>query len=152
MKKQSAGILAYRFINSTIEFLLVHPGGPYFTNKDTGAWSVPKGEFDTEEALEAAKREFEEEVGISIDGTFIELSPIVQKGGKTVFCWAIECDINVKNFKSNTFNMEWPPRSGKFQDFPEIDRAEWFESPVAKEKINNSQASFIDELISKFGS
>src|SRR5579872_4715198 len=114
MAKQSAGILLYRFDNKQLQVFLVHPGGPFFRNKDDGAWSIPKGEFlDDEEALTAAKREFEEETGKSIDGKFIPLEPIVQKSGKKVFAWAVEGDIDAETIFSNTFELEWPPKSGK---------------------------------------
>lgn len=153
MKKKSAGILAYRFRNKLLEILLVHPGGPYFANKDLGVWSIPKGEFtDEEDPLVAAKREFHEETGFEIKGAFKKLSPIVQKGGKTVFAWATEQDINTTGFKSNTFEIEWPPKSGKYQEYPEIDKAKWFTIPVGREKINESQVALINELIEILGS
>jgi len=130
-----------------MQVFLVHPGGPFFKNKDLGAWSIPKGEFvDGEEALVAAKREFEEETGQAIDGDFIELKPIRLKSGKTVHAWAIEGDINHETITSNLFEMEWPPKSGKKQSFPEIDRAGWFEVEEAKLKVNGAQVGFIEEL------
>jgi predicted NUDIX family NTP pyrophosphohydrolase len=148
MAKQSAGILLYRIMNNQLQVLLVHPGGPFFRNKDDGSWSIPKGEFlDEEDALAAAKREFLEETGQSIDGRFLPLEPITQKGGKKVFAWAIEGDINHEIITSNLFEIEWPPRSGKKQSFPEIDRAAWFDIEVAKVKINAAQAELIDSLI-----
>ncbi len=149
MNKKSAGLLVYRFRNKIPEFLLVHPGGPYFSKKDLGAWSVPKGEFDDEDPLSAAKREFSEEIGLPLTGTFIELCPIVQKGGKTVFAWAVECDLDSTPFRSNTFQIEWPPKSGKFREYPEIDKAEWFPAEIAKQKINLSQVVFIEEVMGK---
>jgi predicted NUDIX family NTP pyrophosphohydrolase len=146
--KKSAGILLYRKNGSRLEVLLVHPGGPFWKNKDEGAWSVPKGEFnDDENALDAAKREFEEETGFSCSGNFLELSPLKQKSGKMVYAWALEKDIDTSKIKSNEFEMEWPPKSGKQQRFPEIDKAQWFAATEAKQKINASQAGFIDELI-----
>ena len=146
--KQSAGILLYRIKNKMPEVFLVHPGGPFWKNKDAAAWSIPKGEFtDEEDGLIAAKREFEEETGVTLAGKFIELKPIKQKGGKLVFAWAIEGDIDAENIQSNTFNMEWPPKSGKMQTFPEVDKAGWFKADEAKEKINTSQTAFIDELV-----
>jgi predicted NUDIX family NTP pyrophosphohydrolase len=146
---KSAGILAYRLKNNTAQVLLVHPGGPFFANKDQGAWSIPKGEFTNEDALAAAKREFLEEVGVSLKGNFIELHPVKQRSGKIVYAWAIECDLDVSKFISNTFEIEWPPKSGKMQSFPEIDKAEWFTIEIAKQKINSSQIPLIDELLEK---
>jgi len=147
MAKQSAGILLYRIVNDQLQVLLVHPGGPFFKNKDDGSWSIPKGEFAEEEnPLDAAKREFLEETGQSIEGHFIELTPVQQKGGKTVHAWAVEGDIDHETIVSNTFEIEWPPRSGKKQSFPEIDRAAWFDLETAKVKINAAQAGFISEL------
>jgi predicted NUDIX family NTP pyrophosphohydrolase len=147
--KQSAGILLYRKNKKQWEVLLVHPGGPFFKNKDDGAWSVPKGEFtDDENALDAAIREFEEETGFSCNGDFIALAPVKLKSGKTVYAWALEKDIDAAIIKSNDFEMEWPPKSGKRQRFPEVDRAAWFSPAEAKQKINASQVAFIDELMS----
>ena len=134
-KKQSAGLMLYRRINSVIEFFLVHPGGPYWKNKDEGAWSIPKGEFDEDEdPLHAATREFFEETGISVSGDFVELKPVYQKGGKKVFSWALEKDIDVNNIASNAFEIEWPPRSGKIKNFPEVDKAGWFTIEEAKKR------------------
>jgi len=148
--KKSAGILLYRLSNNFLEVFLVHPGGPFWKNKDDGAWSIPKGEFmDDENPLEAAKREFEEETGIQCDGNFIELAPIKQKSGKLVFAWVLEKDIDPATIKSNLFTMEWPPKSGKMQDFPEIDQGKWFDLNEAKQKINPSQSDLIDQLVSK---
>lgn len=147
MAKQSAGILLYRFDNKQLQVFLVHPGGPFFRNKDDGAWSIPKGEFlDNEEALTAAKREFAEETGRSIDGKFIQLEPITQKSGKKVFAWAVEGDIDHETIISNTFEIEWPPKSGKKQAFPEIDKAAWFDIDTAKLKINQVQVGLIENL------
>lgn len=147
MPKQSAGILLYRKAPHGLQVFLVHPGGPFFKNKDDGSWSVPKGEYlPDEDALTAAKREFHEETGHEITGDFIALNPIKQKGGKTVQAWAVKGNINPENIKSNTFEIEWPPRSGKKQTFDEIDRGEWFDISVAKIKINPAQAALIDEL------
>ena len=129
--------------------MLVHPGGPFWKNKDEGSWSIPKGEFaDDENALDAAKREFEEETGFSCNGDFLELKSVKQKSGKMVFAWALEKDVDTSKVKSNEFEMEWPPKSGKQQRFPEIDRAQWFSADEAKQKINASQSTFINELIS----
>jgi predicted NUDIX family NTP pyrophosphohydrolase len=149
-KTQSAGLMLYRRINGIIEVFLVHPGGPYWKNKDEGAWSIPKGEFDVnEEPLDAATREFFEETGIQVSGEFLELKSIKQKGGKIVFAWALEKDIDADNITSNLFEIEWPPRSGKFQNFPEVDRAAWFTIDEAKKKINAMQVAFLKELLLK---
>jgi len=148
--KKSAGILLYRKINNLVEVCLVHPGGPFWKNKDEGAWSIPKGEFnDDEDALEAAKRELQEETGIKCYGTFIQLTPIKQKAGKLVYAWAHEKNIDADKIKSNTFQMEWPPKSGLQKTFFEIDKAQWFKPDEARQKINASQAEFIDELLNK---
>ncbi|WP_114938234.1 NUDIX domain-containing protein [Mucilaginibacter endophyticus] len=147
MPKQSAGILLYRKTSQGLQVFLVHPGGPFFKNKDDGSWSVPKGEYlPDEDPLAAAKREFREETGHEVSGNFIALSPIKQKGGKTVQAWAVEGDIDPEKIKSNTFEIEWPPRSGRKQTFDEIDHGEWFDISTAKIKINPAQAAFIDEL------
>jgi predicted NUDIX family NTP pyrophosphohydrolase len=151
MPKQSAGLLLYRKMNNRLEFFLMHPGGPFFKNKDTGAWSIPKGEFmDDEDPLSAAKREFREETGNSIDGDFISLAPVTLKSGKIVHAWAVEGDINHETIFSNLFEMEWPPKSGKKQSFPEIDRAAWFDVETAKIKVNAAQVGFIESLIEMF--
>src|ERR1700733_10588544 len=138
MAKQSAGILLYRKTGSSLQVFLVHPGGPFFKNKDAGAWSIPKGEFlDDEDALVAAKREFFEETGQAIsNGKFIPLKPVQLKSGKIVHAWAIEGDIDHETITSNLFEMEWPPKSGRMQSFPEIDRAGWFDVDEARIKIN----------------
>lgn len=147
MGKKSAGILAYRYERTYLQVLLVHPGGPFFVKKDAGVWSVPKGEFDVEEApLTAAKREFEEEVGLPVSGKFIELNPVKLKSGKTIYAWAVECDIDLTHFKSNTFPLEWPPKTGKFIEIPEVDKAEWQDMATAKQKINPGQAGLLEEL------
>jgi predicted NUDIX family NTP pyrophosphohydrolase len=149
-KKQSAGILLYRLHDDAIEVFLVHPGGPFWVKKDLGAWSVPKGEFDgAENALDAAIRELEEETGIRVDGDFLALTPIMQKSGKKVFAWALEKDINVAGIKSNEFEIEWPPKSGKIKSFPEVDKAAWFNLTEAKQKINNAQVGLLLELETK---
>ena len=148
-KNQSAGLLLYRYKNM-LEVLLVHPGGPLWKNKDETAWSIPKGEFDdAEEPLQAAIREFLEETGISVSGKFIGLSPVIQKGGKKVFAWALEKNIDVAAIRSNNFEMEWPPRSGKYQSFPEIDKGAWFTIDEAIKKINVKQVALIEELQKK---
>lgn len=152
MSKQSAGILMFRRKNNDIEVLLVHPGGPYF-KKDIGVWSIPKGLIENEDLLETAKREFQEELGFPIanDSLLVPLSPIKQKGGKEVFAWAVEGDLDTNNITSNMFKLEWPPKSGKYQDFPEIDKAEWFPVNIALEKINQGQAQLIRELLERVG-
>jgi predicted NUDIX family NTP pyrophosphohydrolase len=151
MAKQSAGILLYRSINDQLQVFLVHPGGPFFRNKDDGSWSIPKGEFlDDEDPLDAAKREFLEETGQPINGKFIPLDPIIQKAGKKVYAWAVEGNIDHESITSNLFELEWPPRSGKKQNFPEIDKAAWFDIETAKVKINAAQVGLIDELENKF--
>lgn len=148
--KQSAGILLYRYTDHRLEVFLVHPGGPFFAKKDDGAWSIPKGEFDeSEDALTAARREFEEETGQAINGNFIRLDPIRQKGGKTVHCWAVEGDIDHEAIVSNVFKMEYPYKSGKWVTYPEVDRAAWFDSNTAKSKINAAQANLVEQLILK---
>ncbi len=145
--KQSAGILLYRKADGVLQVFLVHPGGPFFKNKDAGAWSIPKGEFlDDEEPLAAAKREFEEETSQPITGEFTALGTVKLKSGKTVHAWAVEGDIDHEAIVSNTFEMEWPPRSGKKIMVPEIDRAGWFKTSTAKQKINSAQAAFIQRL------
>lgn len=145
--KQSAGILLFRRIDEQIEFFLVHPGGPFFAKKDLGFWTIPKGELNEgEEALTAAIREFMEETGQSLTGDFIELTPIVQKGGKKVLCWAFEGDLDPLIIVSNTFEIEWPPRSGNKQSFAEIDKAGWFGYGEAITHINEKQIALLDEL------
>jgi predicted NUDIX family NTP pyrophosphohydrolase len=145
--KQSAGILAYRWRSGTIEVFLVHPGGPFWRGKDAAAWSIPKGEFDAgEDPLAAAQREFREETGQTVSGEFTPLQPVRQRSGKTVYAWQIEADVDAANVNSNTFRMEWPPRSGKFQDFPEIDQASWFTIDAAAEKIISGQRGLLEEL------
>jgi predicted NUDIX family NTP pyrophosphohydrolase len=145
--KQSAGILLYRKSADDIEFFLIHPGGPFYRKKEEGWWSIPKGELlSDEDPLDAAIREFEEETGYKPSGTFTELAPIVQKGGKKVYCWANEGNIDAATIVSNTFEMEWPPKSGKYASFPEVDKAGWFNFNDAKLLINERQAAFLEEL------
>ena len=147
MPKQSAGLLLYRIQDSLLEVFLVHPGGPYYKNKDAGAWSIPKGEFgEHEDPLLAAQREFEEETGQVITGNFIPIQSIKQKGGKTVYAWAVEGDIDAAKVVSNTFKMEYPYKSGKWIDVPEVDKAAWFDVATAKLKINVAQAALVEEL------
>ena len=147
MPKKSAGILLFRRVNDRPEVLLVHPGGPFWKNKDIGAWSVPKGEFDDdEEPLIAAIREVKEELGIDVAGDFIELLPQNQKSGKIVYTWALEQDTDAEAIISNTFELEWPPRSGRMIEIPEVDRAAWFPVAEAKLKIIPGQIPIIDNL------
>ena len=147
MTRQSAGLLLHRVRERTVEVFLVHPGGPLWRNKDAGAWSIPKGEFaQGEDALAAARREFEEETRTRIEGHFVALTPIRQRGGKAVHAWAIEGDLAVEGLSSNTFAMEWPPRSGHVQSFPEVDRYGWFALDVARTKINPGQRALLDQL------
>ena len=145
--KRTAGVLLYRRRNSAVEVFLIHPGGPFWAKKDDGAWSVPKGEIEPgEEPLTAAKREFNEETGCVADGDFIPLVPIKQPGGKLISVWSVEGDCDPQRVKSNTFTIEWPPRSGKRAEFPEVDRAEWFTLEAAKEKILKGQLGFLLDL------
>lgn len=148
MPKQSAGILLYKNTITDLQIFLVHPGGPFFKNKDEGSWSIPKGEFlDDEEPLSAAKREFQEETSQSIDGNFTTLGAVKLKSGKMVHAWAIEGDIDHETIVSNVFELEWPPRSGKMIIIPEVDRAGWFDVVIAKQKINPAQVFFIEKLV-----
>ncbi len=150
MPKTSAGILLFKRENSALKVFLVHPGGPFFAKKDAGAWSVPKGELDEgEDALAAAKREFEEETGCRAEGNFIPLLSVTQKSGKIVLAWAVEGDCNAETIRSNTFTLEWPPKSGKMQEFPEVDRAGWFTIEGAREKINPAQTALLGELMKR---
>lgn len=151
MQRTSAGILPFRFDGATLQVLLVHPGGPLWASKDAGAWSIPKGEHGPDDdPLETALRELAEETGATtaaIDrGMLVELGTVTQKGGKTVVAWAAELDIDASAITSNTFMLEWPPRSGKEAEFPEIDRAEWLDLEAARTKINPAQDCFLDRL------
>ena len=147
MGKRSAGILLYRQRDGRLEVLLAHPGGPFWAKKDLGAWTIPKGEIgDGEDAQAAARREFNEETGLAVPGELIALTPIKQRGGKTVIAWAACGDCDPARIRSNTFSMEWPPRSGKQQEFPEIDRAAWFGLDAARERILPAQVPLLDEL------
>lgn len=145
--KKSAGILLFRRNKDGISYFLVHPGGPFWKNKDLGAWSIPKGEImDNEDALERAAIEFQEETGQVIEGEFIPLSSIQQKGGKIVHAWAVEGNVDMQSLNSNTFDLEWPPKSGKTIKIPEVDQWEWFTLEEAKSKINPAQISFLLEV------
>ena len=152
--KTSAGLVMFRRRKGELEVLLVHPGGPYFQKKDEGSWTIPKGEVaEGEDLLERARIEFEEELGIGAVGSWMELGSVKQKGGKTVHAWAFAGDLE-DDFKlaSNTFEMEWPPRSGKMQQFPEVDRAGFFRVEEARRKINEAQIVFLDRLIEQLDS
>jgi predicted NUDIX family NTP pyrophosphohydrolase len=147
MPKQSAGLLMFRRREPTLEVFLVHPGGPFWARKDLGAWSVPKGEHQADEdPLAAARREFAEETGIVPEGAFLALDPIRQAGGKVVRAFALEGDCDPATIHSNTFVMEWPPRSGRQQTFPEVDRAAWFAIDEARRRIVKGQAPLLDQL------
>jgi predicted NUDIX family NTP pyrophosphohydrolase len=147
MTKTSAGVLLYRWREGRPEVFLVHPGGPFWARKDAGAWSIPKGEFAADEdPLFAARREFAEETGLTVDGEFLALTPIRQKGGKVVHGFALEGDCDPTAIRSNSFTIEWPPRSGRQRAFPEVDRAGWFGLAEARRKILESQADLLKEL------
>jgi predicted NUDIX family NTP pyrophosphohydrolase len=147
MPRHSAGLLMYRSRDSLLEVLLVHPGGPLWANKDTGAWSIPKGEYTTpEDPLPVAQREFHEETGYTAGGPFLPLSSVKQSGGKVVTAWAFEGNCDASAIHSNSFTMEWPPKSGTYQSFPEVDRAAWYTLDEAREKINPAQRAFLDDL------
>ena len=144
----SAGILAFRR-SKGLEILLAHPGGPYWRNKDLGAWTIPKGVVESGDLLACARREFNEETGLIADGTIIPLEPIRQKSGKTVHAFALEANFDLAGFVSNEFEMEWPPRSGTMQQFPEIDRIAYFDEPTARQKLLAAQMPFIDQLVAR---
>ncbi len=153
MSKKSAGILPFRELSGRLEVLLVHPGGPFWAKKDDGAWSIPKGEFeDNEDPAEAAIREFQEETGFTPNGAMIPLLPLRQPGGKLVYAWAMEYNVDPAGLRSNTFPLEWPPKSGRYQEFPEIDRAAWFTVDMAGRKILKGQAAFLAQLQEKLRS
>ncbi len=150
MAKTSAGILMYRTGPGGIEVFLIHPGGPFFVNKDAGAWSIPKGEVDEgEDNLAAALRECQEETGCRPEGTFIPLCSVKQKSGKTVISWAVEGDCDPERISSNVFTLEWPPKSGRMREFPEVDRAGWFSIAEAGQKINSAQKKLLEDLLDK---
>ena len=147
MPRVSTGLIMYRVNDGALQVLLVHPGGPFFQNKDDGAWSIPKGEPGAgEDLLDAAQREFVEETGFKASPPFIELSPITQKGGKVVHAWAFAGDCDPRRLQSNVFTLEWPPRSGRMQEFPEVDRADWFDRETAKRKIKPAQIPLLEDL------
>jgi len=149
MPKLSAGILVYRVRNKKVEVFLCHPGGPFYKNKDNAVWTIPKGEFnENEEPFVAAKREFMEETGQEISGDFIEMKPVKYKDGrKIVYAWSVEGDLDTTNIRSNTFSLEWPPRSGKYIETPEVDKCEWFTLETAKQKILPSLSPLLDDLM-----
>ncbi len=145
--KQSAGLVMYRLRDANVEVLLVHPGGPFWARKDEGAWTIPKGEIEEgEKTVDAAKREFEEETGLRPTGVFQPLKPVRLKSRKVVYAWAFQGDWDQSNLKSTSFVMEWPLRSGRMVEFPEIDKADWFSLELAKEKIQKGQLGFLEEL------
>lgn len=147
-KKTSAGLLLYRRCGE-LQVLLVHPGGPFWAKKDAGSWSVPKGEFsEGEDPLQAARREFTEETGFTVAGDFCPLNPVKQSGGKVVHAWAVEADCDASQVRSNSFSIEWPPKSGRMQQFPEVDRAEWFTINEARQRIIKGQLALLDQLLS----
>ena len=142
----------YRLKGSSIEVLLVHPGGPFWAKKDDGAWSIPKGEYGNDEgAFQAAIREFEEETGVHPTGDYMSLGAIRQAGGKEVSAWAFEGDCDAASIRSNSFTMEWPPKSGRMQEFPEVDKGEWFSPEEAKRKLLKGQVGFVDRLLEDLG-
>lgn len=153
MPRRSAGLLMYRLRNQTVEVLLVHPGGPFWANKDLGAWSIPKGEYsEPEEPLDAARREFQEETGFVAQGDFLELGVLKQAGGKIISAWAFAGDCDPVNLVSNRFPLEWPPHSGRVIEFPEVDRCAWFSIADATEHILKSQRPFLQMLSEKLRS
>lgn len=150
MPTTSAGLLLYRRSASGLEVLLVHPGGPFWARRDLGAWSIPKGETSPgEDLVEAALREFREETGVSAQGALLPLGQVRQRGGKIVHAWALEGDLDPRQLRSNTFEMEWPRGSGRLRSFPEVDRAEWFSLTEARRHILPGQAAFLDALLAR---
>ena len=150
MPKQAAGIIVYRVRNKKPEIFLCHPGGPFYKNKDLGVWQFPKGEFENDEPpLTAAKREFKEETGQKISGEFIPLAPIKYKNGKIIYAWGVKGDVDAGSITSNTFSLEWPPKSGKYIDVPEMDRAGWFAMEEAQKKILPALVPFLEELLER---
>ncbi len=148
MARHSAGLLLHRSGPDRQEVLLVHPGGPFWAKKDAGAWSIPKGEVEPgEDPLTVARREFTEELGLAVPDAVPEpLGDVTQAGGKIVTAWAMQADVDVTTITSNTFELEWPPRSGQIRAFPEVDRATWFDVATARERINPAQSAFLDRL------
>lgn len=153
MSQHSAGILLFRRRGEALEVLLAHPGGPYWANRDLGSWSIPKGLIGAgEDPLAAARREFHEETGFDVDGRFVELGTEKQPSGKIVHAWALEGDLDPGKIVSNTFSLEWPPRSGKMQEFPEVDRGEWFDPEAARKKITTGQRPLLERLLAELHS
>jgi predicted NUDIX family NTP pyrophosphohydrolase len=154
MTARSAGILLYRQQPAgELQVFLIHMGGPYWSHKDAGAWSIPKGEYgDEEQPLQAARREFEEETGAVLDGSFLPLESIRQRNGKQVTAWAVRGDFDPAQLRSNLFSLEWPPRSGKIQQFPEADRCDWFSLADARSRMISGQALLLDRLLARLGS
>jgi predicted NUDIX family NTP pyrophosphohydrolase len=154
MPKRSAGILLYRVRRDAVEVLLVHPGGPFWARRDLGAWSIPKGEYEQgEDPLAAALREFREEIGQAppAAGDLLELGTVRQRGGKVLSAWAAAGDLDPAAIAGGSFTMEWPPRSGRRQEFPEVDRAGWFDPDTARQKLLAAQAELVDRLLAKVG-
>ena len=152
MTRRSAGLLLFRNSTTLLEVFLVHPGGPFWARKDEGAWSLPKGEYgEGEDPLDAARREFEEETGAAVNGAFLPLGEIRQPGGKLVAAWALEWDLDPAAIRSNTFELEWPPKSGRMQQFPEVDRAAWFSIAEAERKLLKGQLPLLARLVEKLG-
>jgi predicted NUDIX family NTP pyrophosphohydrolase len=153
VSQHSAGILLYRFHDDALYVLLVHPGGPFWVGKDLGAWSIPKGLLERDETpLETAKREFTEETGFKVDGDFIELGKLKQPSGKIVHAWALEGNIDASKITSNTFTLEWPRNSGRIQEYPEVEKGEWFDLATARKKMHKGQVRFLDKLIASLKS
>ena len=147
MAKRSAGLIVYRRREDGVEVFLVHPGGPFWAKKDLGAWSIPKGEYEEgEEGLDVARREFLEETGFAVDGDFLEVGTIKQAGGKVVTAWAVKGEFDAALLRSNVFEMEWPPRSGRLQEFPEVDRGGWFSIEEARGRILKGQVGLLERL------
>lgn len=152
MSVRSAGILLYHFNEGKLLVMLVHPGGPFWAKKDDGAWSIPKGIYEEgENPLNAAKREFQEETGQEMDGEFIDLGEVKQPSRKIVHAWALEHDFDTSKIISNTFSLEWPPKSGITREYPEVDKGQWFDVRAAREKILKGQSEFLDRLVEKIG-
>lgn len=147
---KSAGLIIFRHAPG-LEVLLLHMGGPFWARKNEGAWTIPKGEFEDEDPLTAARRECREETGLSPDGEFIQMSPVRTSSGKTIYSWAVEFNCDPTVIRSNTFEMEWPPRSGKTKAFPEVDRAQWFTIEQARGKLSKGQRPLLNELAGKLG-
>ena len=148
----SSGIMLYRFVNGALQVMLIHPGGPFWAKKDEGVWSIPKGIVEAgEDPRDAAKREFQEETGFIVDGGLIDLGEIKQPSRKIVRVFAVEQDIDIAGIESNLFSLEWPPKSGNIQEFPEVDRGGWFDVHDARIKLQKGQVGFLDRLMEKLG-